>query len=202
MHKNYRQFVIMFIGTGLLATVVLFVFIEKNSTSNAPAVNKTTANTNATRLSSTILLDDYHMPHLTAQEVSTLLSNIHQAERFITTQEFSLIGDCGQSANATIFQHLHSLRKVQLVNGTYPILRTPNLEHWTKTQADFFMSDPTVVCGAGFFYPFEVTPDYILWRQACSSGLLSTDTKGSLAPDFVQCLQAQEAISTEYKLQD
>ena len=96
---------------------------------------------------------------------------------------------------------INPTRKVQMVNGSVPILWTPNAQHWTPAQADAFMSDPTVVCGVGFFFPFEVKADHILWRQACSSGV-GPDKNSPDYPSQVQCYQAQEVISRNFGLTD
>ncbi len=158
----------------------------------------------ASPLSSTSLLDQYNVRHLTAAQSTQLITDIHDPKKFTTPQSQgnSLVGDCGQSANVEKLKKLNALRTAQVVNGVYHIVRTPNTEKWTAATADTFMSDPTVVCGVGFFFPFEVTPDYVLWRNACSSGMLPTDANGKLLPDFVHCIQAQEVISKEYNLQD
>lgn len=154
------------------------------------------------QLSSTTLLDDYHESHLTATQTAALLADIHDEAKFSTAEEYDLVGDCGSSPNVDIIKKVSTQRKVQIVNSWYPIIRTPNIQHWTKFESDAFMDDPTIVCGVGFFYPFEVTPDYILWRQTCSSGMLPTDVNGKLDESFVKCIQAQEVISREYHLRD
>lgn len=202
MIKTQKTILSIFIALFIVGLSIFIIKKAANKTSNINANSNSSAVSSISTLSSTTLLDEYHEPHLTAQQSAELVSKLHQAANYSSTSDYSLVGDCGTSANATIFRRLHDQRTVQLVNGSYPILRTPNLEHWTKAQSDAFMSDPTVVCGVGFFFPFEVATDYILWRQACSSGVVPTDSSGKLAADFLQCIQAQEVISKEYHLLD
>jgi hypothetical protein len=107
--------------------------------------------------------------------------------------EYTLVNDCGETEKLTLVRQLDAQRRVQLVNGALPILWTPNPSGWTLTQAIEYMDDPNLVCGVGSFYPLEVAPDHILWRVACSSGMLP-EVNGTVDPEFVSCLQAEEVL--------
>lgn len=180
---------------GFLSLVYFYKPKQKLPTMNRAVVNQS-------ERSSTSTLDQYHQSHLTSAQSQLLISNLHDPNKFSTTKDYSLVENCGQSINANIMVSLDATRTLQLVNSVYPIVRTKNLEHWTTQQASTFVNDPTVVCGAGSFFPFDVQLDYILWRQACSTGALPTDINGNLSQQFVACLQAQEAISQNYGLPD
>lgn len=156
-------------------------------------------------LSSTLTLDSLQLPHLDEVAARKIVTDIHNAKAFtpVNDPNYSLNGDCGVSENVNILKRLNEQKTMLAVNnGSYVILRTPNLEHWNAEAANAFISDPTIVCGAGFFIPFEVSPDYILWRRSCSSGMLPTDANGVPDPDLVHCIQAEEVISQYYHLQD
>lgn len=147
--------------------------------------------------SSRLVLDDYHAAHLAMADKVAIMNNLHDATKFTETTEYAMGGDCGVSDNATFYERLSDQRRVQIVNGSVPILRTPNLKGWNTDQAMNFMNDETVICGVGFFYPFEVRPDYILWHRACSSGMIPTNPDGTMYDDVKQCFQMEELIGEQ-----
>jgi hypothetical protein len=89
-----------------------------------------------------------------------------------------------------------------IINSYYPIVRTPNTQNWSMPEVEKFMDDDSLVCGAGSFYPFETSTDFILWRRACSTGAITFDDNDLPAEEFIKCAQAQEVISKEYHQQD
>lgn len=161
-----------------------------NDNNTPPSVTQ-----NANVSSSTFTLDQYHLPHLTDAAAIQLKADIHTASKYATPTgtDYTLLNDCGTTDKLMLVRQLDAQRRVQLVNGVLPILRTPNPNGWTLAEALAYLDDPLLVCGVGSFYPIEATADYILWRVACSSGMLP-EVNGTVDPEFVRCLQAEEVL--------
>jgi hypothetical protein len=150
------------------------------------------------------LLNEYHEPHLTVAQSTAIFTDLANLKKYVSANKKigqSLLGDCGTSAKVDQFKKLDEQLMAQKVNGSFTVLRSPNLLHWASLKAaSDYQNDETLVCGVAFPYPFEVTSDYVLWRKTCSTGVLATDSQGHLDREFKECIQMEEAIDLKYGL--
>lgn len=115
------------------------------------------------------------------------------------TDASSLYQQCPnrQPAFETLLKNAESgTRMVMQLNGSLPIVMTPNTP---KISTDTFLAygqDPNAYCGVGIKAPLFATPDYLFWAEG-SCGGANTDEECTKAADAIKAFQLAQQTPTE-----
>lgn len=172
----------------LIMVIITVTILYMRRPISEPIVNTPQASTDAGNL-----LNDLSEPHLSNLDADSAWIQMHIWSDYTVRDGYSLVNDCGQSANATLLSELDQSQKIQELNGVYPVVLTDNPRGWTLEQALDFWVDPTVTCGVSSFTPVEVSPTGILWTRPCAGGAGITSQDPQYSRD-VACLQVEEAV--------
>lgn len=159
--------------------------------------NATTSTTNADSIYRATLADLGAADLTAAQQTALRTQATDWSGYSVSTHELGM-HDCGASANATKLATINAgSKRERIINTSFHVYLTPNPYHWSTADATAFGNDQTVICGVGATYPFWADADHVLWRTACSSGVMPTAGDPNYQT-FVECVQATHVLDQQF----